>query len=82
MMNADFKKEAEAVEKSLLDLFRDLDKVAEGCREWARPVVAPVDIDATKSKIMGELRKHASARNGALKAVFRQVDQPVGSTGE
>lgn len=81
-MIEEFKKEAEASEKQLFSILHELDKVAEGRGEWTRPVVVPVDIDAAKGKIKEELRKYAASRNGMLKAVFRQVDQPAGSTGD
>jgi len=82
----EFKKEAEAVEQDTLSLLLELDKVAAGVTEWTRPVFVPIDIEAAKDKIKGELRKEAAAMNGAfkgiLKPLFKQVDQPAGSTGE
>lgn len=81
-----FKKEAEASEKNLSSLLYELDKVAEGQGEWTRPVVAPINVEVAKEKIRGELKKYAASMNGTIKgilsAVFRQVDQPAGSTGD
>jgi hypothetical protein len=82
----EFKKEAEAVEDSLTSLLLELDKVAAGTTEWTRPVIVPIDVDAAKGKIKDELRKFAAARNGAFRGIlgplFKQVDQPAGSTGD
>jgi len=82
----EFKKEAEAVEKSLSELLLELDKVAHGTKEWTRPVIVPIDIEAAQVKIKELLRKEAAAMNGTakgfLRPVFRPMDQPVGSTGD
>jgi hypothetical protein len=85
-MTDEFKKEAEAAEKNLFSLLQELDKVAAGGTEWTRPVFVPIDVDAAKDKIKGDLKKYAATKNGAFKGIlgplFKQVDQPAGSTGD
>ena len=85
-MTDEFKKEAEAVEKNLISLLKELDKVAAGKTEWTKPVIVSIDVDAAKTKITGELKKFAASRNGTFKGIlgplFKQVDQPAGSTGD
>lgn len=85
-MMDEFKKEAEAAEQKLLALLAELDKVGQDRASWTPPVVIPIDIDAAKDKLRATLRKEAGVMNGAvkgvMKSIFRQVDQPGGSTGD